>query len=136
MPRLQILIADDDVFLTELLRHKLGGAGHAVEVASDGLAALERAQSGLFDIVVLDGLMPKMDGFEVLRRLQAEPPEPAPAVVMLTALKGETDIVGALRMGAADYLAKPFIPEELIARIERIALMAAASGPARTARRA
>lgn len=133
MPRLQILVADDDVFLTELLRHKLAAAGHAVEVVPDGQLALERARSGIFDVVVLDGLMPKMDGFEVLRRLQAEPPEPAPAVVMLTALKGETDIVGALRMGAADYLAKPFIPEELIARIERIGLMAAATRHARRA---
>ena len=133
MPRLHILVADDDVFLTELLRHKLAAAGHAVEVVLDGHLALERARSGIFDIVVLDGLMPKMDGFEVLRRLQAEPPEPAPAVVMLTALKGETDIVGALRMGAADYLAKPFIPEELIARIERIGLMATATRHARLA---
>lgn len=120
MPRLRILVADDDVFLTELLRHKLQAAGHAVEIASDGLMALDRARAGLFDVVILDGLMPKMDGFEVLRRLNAEPPDPAPAVVMLTALKGESDIVGALRLGAEDYLAKPFMPEELLARIERI----------------
>jgi len=133
MPRLHILVADDHVFLTELLRHKLTGCGHAVEVVADGMEALERARSGQFDVVVLDGLMPKMDGFEVLRRLKADPPDPEPAVVMLTALQGENDIVGALRMGAADYLAKPFIPEELIARIERIGLMATATRHAKRA---
>jgi len=133
MPRLHILVADDHVFLTELLRHKLAIAGHSVEVVADGMQALERARSGLFDVIVLDGLMPKMDGFEVLRRLKADPPDPDPAVVMLTALQGENDIVGALRMGAADYLAKPFIPEELIARIERIGLMATATRPAKRA---
>lgn len=75
MSRLQILVADDDVFLTELLRHKLQAAGHAVEVAADGHCALQRAQTGLFDVVILDGLMPKLDGF-LLRRLNAEPPDP------------------------------------------------------------
>ena len=87
--------------------------------AEDGRQALEAIAEQQPDLIVLDALMPVMDGFEVLRRLQAGRVSDAP-VIMLTALKREQDIVGALQLGAADYLVKPFIPDELSHRVRRL----------------
>lgn len=115
-----ILIADDDPFLRQLLTHKLTTAGYQVTAARDGGEAFHLAQSGRHDLIVLDALMPIMDGFEVLRRLGADKATKSTPVIMLTALKREGDIVGALKLGAADYLIKPFIPDELVARIGRL----------------
>lgn len=115
-----ILIADDDPFLRQLLTHKLTSAGYEVSVAHDGGEALLMAATGVYDLIVLDALMPVADGFEVLRRLRADPGTTDTPIIMLTALKREDDIVGALKLGAADYLVKPFIPDELVARIGRL----------------
>lgn len=116
----RLLIADDDPLLRALLQHRLSADGHdvfAVEHGGDVLAALAEWHP---DLIVLDGMMPVMDGFEILRRLKSgAKPDPTP-IIMLTALKRESDIVGALQQGAADYLVKPFIPEELSERIRRI----------------
>lgn len=120
MPVTRILIADDDAFLRELLVHKLTAAGHQVFVAEDGGSALRQTRELKPDLVVLDGMMPVLDGFEVLRRLRADPATATVSVIMLTSLKREEDIVGALKLGAADYLVKPFIPDELVARIGRL----------------
>jgi DNA-binding response OmpR family regulator len=115
----RILIADDDPLLRSLLVHKLSGEGHQVIVAEDGAEALTAISEQKPDLIVLDALMPVMDGFEVLRRLKAGGGAAAP-VIMLTALKREQDIVGALQLGAADYLVKPFIPDELSERVRRL----------------
>ncbi len=116
----RILIADDDPLLRALLQHKLATEGHQVLVAEHGgeVAALVGDHGP--DLIVLDAMMPVMDGFEVLRRLKTDENTRHIPVVMLTALKREHDVVGALQLGAADYLAKPFIPDELVQRIRRI----------------
>ena len=116
----RVLIADDDPLLRGLLTHKLSAAGYAVIAAEDGRQALDQCRQQRPDLIVLDGMMPIADGFEVLRRLKADPETAGLPVIMLTALRREEDIVGALKLGAADYLVKPFIPDELIARIGRL----------------
>lgn len=120
MPATRILIADDDPFLRELLVHKLSAAGHQVSTAEDGGSALSQARERTHDLIVLDAMMPILDGFEVLRRLRADLATATIPVIMLTSLRREEDIVGALKLGAADYLVKPFIPDELVARIGRL----------------
>ena len=101
--------------------------------AEDGAQALTLIGEQRPDLIVLDALMPVMDGFEVLRRIKAGGVTDAP-VIMLTALKREQDIVGALKLGAADYLVKPFIPDELGHRIRRLLQSDPAEGAARDRR--
>jgi len=115
----RILIADDDPLLRALLVHRLSADGYEILTAEDGAQALAMIRDQRPDLIVLDALMPVMDGFEVLRRLKSGDVTDAP-VIMLTALKREQDIVGALQLGAADYLVKPFIPDELGQRIRRL----------------
>lgn len=115
----RILIADDDPLLRALLVHRLAAEGYDVTTVENGSEALAAIAEQRPDLVVLDALMPVMDGFEVLRRLKAGGLSDAP-VIMLTALKREQDIVGALQLGAADYLVKPFIPDELGQRVKRL----------------
>jgi DNA-binding response OmpR family regulator len=119
MPGSRILIADDDPLLRGLVEHKLSAAGHEIFTAGDGAAAMVEISAQKPHLIVLDAMMPVLDGFEVLRRLKADPETAALPVIMLTALKREQDVVGALQLGAADYLVKPFIPDELVARIRR-----------------
>ena len=116
----RILIADDDSLLRALLQHKLGAVDHQVLVAEHGGEVIAMVRDHGPDLIVLDAMMPGMDGFEVLRRLKAERDLRDVPVIMLTALKRQEDVVGALQLGAADYLAKPFIPDELVERIRRI----------------
>ena len=110
-----VLIADDDALLREILEHKLSMAGYEVTVFEDGRAVLEAARAARPQVVVLDGMMPIIDGFEVLRRMKGDDALRDIPVVMLT----------ALNLGAADYLPKPFDPDELLARLFRIAPVAA-----------
>jgi len=114
-----VLIADDDPLLQELLEYKLEAAGYAVRSVGDGQAALDEIERERPDILLLDAMMPVMDGFEVLRRITAGEGLRDMTVVMLSALKREEDVVSALNLGAMDYLAKPFNPDELIARLHR-----------------
>lgn len=114
---LKILIADDDDILVDLIRFRLSGAGYEVLWAADGEAALEQAKAALPDLIVLDAMMPILTGMEVLVALKLEPTTASIPVIMLTARKGETDIVKAIDAGAADYLTKPFIPNELLSRV-------------------
>lgn len=116
----QILVCDDDDLLVELLEFRLTAKGYNVRVARDGREAVESARQELPDAVVLDAMMPIIDGYEVLRQIREAPHMRHLPVIMLTARKGERDIVEALQLGASDYLAKPFIPEELTARLTRL----------------
>ena len=126
----RILIADDDPLLRALLQHRLGADGHNVIALEDGGDVLRSVAALKPDLIVLDAMMPVVDGFEILRRLKAQPaPDPTP-VIMLTALKRDADIVGALELGAADYLVKPFIPDELSQRIRRVLSASPAQSPA------
>lgn len=113
-----ILIADDDELLSALVQFKLEAVGHTVLVAENGAVALATVERQLPDLIVLDAMMPVLTGSEVLARLKADPRTATVPVIMLTARRGQEDVVTALRGGAADYLTKPFIPEELLVRVE------------------
>lgn len=115
-----VLVCDDDALLVDLLEYRLSTRGFEVVVARDGAEALVRLGEAVPDLIVLDAMMPVMDGHEVLRRIRETESYASIPVVMLTARKQERDIVGALQLGASDYIVKPFIPEELVARISRL----------------
>ncbi len=119
---MRVLVADDDKLLRDLLRYRLEARGWTVEEAADGEQALERlGRAPLPDAVVLDSMMPLVDGPEVLRRLREQPATADLPVLMLTARRGERDVVEALTLGASDYLTKPFLPDELALRLQRLA---------------
>jgi DNA-binding response OmpR family regulator len=115
-----ILVCDDDELLVDLLTYRLEAKGYQVSAARDGGEALERLGTDKPDAVVLDAMMPVIDGFEVLRRIREQAATADLPVVMLSARKQERDIVGALELGANDFVVKPFIPEELLARLARL----------------
>lgn len=112
-----ILIADDDTLLQQLVSHKLMQHDLDTRCVDNGEALLAEVGSELPDLIVLDAMMPMMDGFEALRRLRADAASAAVPVIMLTARRGEADVVAALNLGANDYLVKPFLPEELALRV-------------------
>jgi two-component system response regulator CpxR len=113
----RVLLIDDDVELGALLGEFLGQEGFSVEVEHDGAQGLDRALDGGFDLIVLDVMLPGLDGFEVLRRLRARSRVP---VLMLTARSEDMDRIVGLELGADDYLGKPFNPRELTARARAI----------------
>ena len=118
---IRVLLIDDDRRLHELLETYLSQNGVSLSYAPDGqtgLAALGGAQSGAFDAVLLDVMMPVMDGLEVLRKIRTE--KGAIPVIMLTARGDETDRVVGLELGADDYVPKPFSPRELLARLRAV----------------
>ncbi len=113
----QILIIDDDVALCELVTEYLEPLGFQIESVHRGDAGVERALAGQYALVVLDVMLPGLNGFEVLRRIRAESRIP---VLMLTARGDDVDRIVGLEVGADDYLPKPFNPRELTARIRAI----------------
>jgi DNA-binding response OmpR family regulator len=125
-----ILIIEDDARLAEMVSDYLGEAGFRVSVVDEGQAGLARLTREPYDALVLDLMLPDMDGLEVCRRLRAQSDTP---VLMLTARGDTMDRVVGLEMGADDYLPKPFEPRELLARLRAI-LRRRQSGPANTLR--
>ena len=113
----RILAVDDEKRILTFLKSKLKASGYDVITASNGKEALELAQAQQPDLIVLDIVMPKMDGIETLRELRGFSLVP---VIMLSAKGADTDKIKGLSLGADDYLAKPFNPDELVARIEAI----------------
>lgn len=113
----RVLLIDDDARLTDAVSSFLDHAGYSVEVANDGVSGIDRFHRYRPDIVVLDVMMPGMDGWEVCRRLRETSRTP---IIMLTARSAEADRVLGLRMGADDYVGKPFSLKELEARIEAV----------------
>ena len=113
----RVLVIDDDVELCKLVTRYLVQEGFQIETVNDGAAGVERALSGNYALIVLDVMMPGVNGFDVLRRIRAESRLP---VLMLTAKGDALDRVLGLEMGADDYLPKPFNPQELAARIRAI----------------
>jgi len=111
------LIIDDDQRLGAMLSDYLRGAGFAVEARLDGRGGLAEAARHPYDVVILDLMLPDMDGFELCRRLRTTSNVP---IVMLTARGEETDRIVGLELGADDYLPKPFSPRELLARIRAV----------------
>jgi two-component system KDP operon response regulator KdpE len=114
---LRILIVDDEERILNFLSTKLKALGYGVLTASNGLEALEQAQAQEPDLIVLDLIMPKMDGFETLKELRSFSSVP---VIILSAKGADVDKIKGLGLGADDYLQKPFNPDELVARIEAI----------------
>ncbi|PLX91697.1 MAG: DNA-binding response regulator [Desulfuromonas sp.] len=112
-----ILVIDDDIELGELLQDYLGAEGFRVDVVSDGESGAEQALSGSYSQVVLDVMLPRLNGFDVLRRIRQSSSVP---VIMLTARGDDIDRIVGLELGADDYLPKPFNPRELVARIRSI----------------
>ena len=111
----KILIVEDEVALQETLAYNLKKEGYSVETTADGRSALEVARKSKPDLIVLDIMLPEMDGFEVARILRKEM---SAAILMLTARDDEIDRVVGLEVGADDYLTKPFSMRELVARVK------------------
>ena len=125
-PRRRVLVVDDDPTVAEVVAGYLDRAGFAVDRAADGPTAVSRAAAVRPDLVVLDLMLPGMDGLEVCRRIREDGPLP---VVMLTARGDEDDRILGLEVGADDYVTKPFSPRELVLRVESV-LRRAGSPPA------
>ncbi|TQN30963.1 DNA-binding response OmpR family regulator [Haloactinospora alba] len=113
----RVLVVDDDPTVAEIVTGYLDSAGYTVDRAADGNTALERAEAHWPDMVVLDLMLPGMDGLEVCRLLRGRGPVP---VVMLTARGEEDDRILGLEVGADDYVTKPFSPRELVLRVESV----------------
>jgi DNA-binding response OmpR family regulator len=121
-----VLVVDDDVMVSDVVRRYLERAGYAVVLADDGPTALAAFREHRPDLVVLDLMLPGIDGLEVCRRMRAVASDLP--VVMLTALGTESDRVLGLELGADDYVTKPFSPRELVLRVQSV-LRRAAPGP-------
>jgi DNA-binding response OmpR family regulator len=124
----KVLVVDDDPIVRDVLERYLSREGFAVTCAGDGATALDACSVATPDLIVLDLMLPRIDGLEVFRRLrQAEHP---PAVIMLTARGQETDRIVGLDSGADDYVAKPFSPREIVARCRAVLRRTRAAKPA------
>lgn len=117
MKRFRVLVVDDDPRIVKFLTVRLGASGYQVLAASNGLKAIEEVQAQEPDLVVLDVVMPGLDGFETLKQIRVLSSVP---VIILSAKETSTDRIKGLELGADDYLVKPFSPEELVARIEAV----------------
>ena len=120
-----ILVADDEKHIVQLIKLYLSNEGYQVETAADGQEALEKARRLRPDLMVLDLMMPRMDGWEVCRRLRKESNVP---VIMLTARTDDVDKIVGLELGADDYVTKPFNPRELVARVKAVLRRAQSQG--------
>ncbi|WP_028587047.1 response regulator transcription factor [Desulfocurvus vexinensis] len=122
-----ILVVDDDEELCGLLAEYLGPEGFVVRAVHDGATGLTEALSGRYALAILDVMLPGANGFEVLHRIREASPLP---VIMLTARGDDVDRIVGLEIGADDYLAKPFLPRELVARMRAVLRRARADAPA------
>ncbi|MCX7748360.1 MAG: response regulator transcription factor [Clostridia bacterium] len=111
----KILIIEDELSIAELERDYLEINGYAVEIAKDGETGLKKAKSGYFDLILLDLMLPKVDGFEICRQIRNEINIP---ILMVSARKEDIDKIRGLGLGADDYITKPFNPGELVARVK------------------
>jgi two-component system alkaline phosphatase synthesis response regulator PhoP len=114
----KILVVDDETYIVELVKFNLEKENYQVIEAYDGLAALEAVELHCPDLVILDIMLPRMDGLEVCRYLKQNPKYSSIPIIMLTAKGEEVDTVLGLEMGADDYIKKPFSPREMIARVK------------------
>jgi two-component system KDP operon response regulator KdpE len=117
MKQCRILVVEDDERILNFLRSKLKASGYEVSTANDGVQGLEQAQAQEPNLIVLDLLMPKMSGLDMLKELRSFSSIP---VIILTAKGDDIDKIKGFQLGADDYLTKPFNPDELIARIEAV----------------
>ena len=120
MARESVLVVDDERDILELVKYNLDKEGYRVTVVATGEDALAAARAKLPDIVILDLMLPGVDGLEVCRRLKGDPRTRGVPIVMLTAKGDEADVVTGLELGASDYVTKPFSPRVLTARIRAV----------------
>lgn len=124
----RILVVEDDKTVAEVVSRYLAREGYEVEHVGDGAVALARVQTAMPDLIVLDLMLPGVDGREVCRRVRAVSDVP---IIMLTALGDTGDRIAGLEIGADDYLAKPFSPRELVARVKNVLKRAGGGTPER-----
>ncbi len=115
---MKILIVEDDLRLARALAHILVESHHEVDIVGDGASGLEWAESGMYDVIILDVMLPKMDGFEVVAELRRE--NVSTPVLLLTARDAVSDKITGLDSGADDYMTKPFSPAELMAHLRML----------------
>jgi DNA-binding response OmpR family regulator len=116
----RILAVDDERVTARLMEHHLTRAGYEVALAHDGAEALEKVREGPPDLIILDVMMPKLDGFEVLRRLKDDPATESIPVIMLTAKSEADDALQGYDCGAQWYLGKPFDPDVLLSYVRNV----------------
>lgn len=116
----KILIVEDEEDVMELIRYNLAKEGFNCDAAYNGQEALKKAQATLPDLVLLDLMLPEVDGLEVCKRLKSSPQTEHIPIVMVTAKSDEADIITGLELGADDYITKPFSPKVLVARVRAV----------------
>src|SRR5271163_1222717 len=116
----RILVVDDEPEAVELIEFNLKQSGYTVNTAGDGAEALKKARSQTPDLIVLDVMLPEMDGFEICKSLRLDSGTAKIPIIMLTAKAAEIDRVLGLELGADDYLTKPFSPRELVLRVKKV----------------
>jgi DNA-binding response OmpR family regulator len=130
MDATRILVVDDEPIVREVLARYLEREGYTVEVAEDGERAIERYEATAPDLVLLDLMLPRIDGLEVFRRMRDNGRDTrAAAVIMLTAKGDEADRIVGLELGADDYVTKPFSPREVVARVRAVLRRGAGATP-------
>lgn len=122
----KILVVDDEPSIVELVSYNLKAAGYTVTTASDGMEALSMLESDPPDLVLLDVMLPELDGFSVCQRIRKTHSVP---IIMLTARGGEADKIWGLEIGADDYITKPFSPKEMLARVKAVLRRREGDGP-------
>ncbi|HSQ60245.1 MAG TPA: response regulator [Acidobacteriota bacterium] len=120
MPKGRILVVDDEIYIVHILDFSLGMEGYEVLTALDGEQALERVRSEKPDLVVLDIMMPKLDGYEVCRAIKSDPATRNTPVILLSAKGRNVDQKMGFDVGADDYITKPFSPRKLVERINSL----------------
>ncbi len=115
----KVLVVDDEEDVLDLVSYNLTQAGFVVETALDGADGLRKARSATPDLILLDLMLPEMDGLEVCKLLRRDPKTSAIPIIMLTARAGEIDRIIGLELGATDYVTKPFSPRELVLRVKK-----------------
>ena len=120
MAKGRILVVDDEIYIVHILDFSLGMEGYEVLTALDGEQALEKARAEKPDLIVLDIMMPKLDGYETCKRLKADPETKDVPVILLSAKGRNVDQKVGFEMGADDYITKPFSPRKLVERINAI----------------
>jgi phosphate regulon transcriptional regulator PhoB len=123
----KVLIVEDETDIAELVSYNLGRQGFETEIARTGSEGLDMARKGRYDLIVLDLMLPGMDGLEVCRAVRQHVPTKNIPIIMLTAKSEETDKIVGLELGADDYMTKPFSPKELVARVRAVLRRAPAS---------
>ena len=116
----KILVIEDEKDIQDLLQHYLKREGYGVEIAKDGEAGLRKASKERFDLILLDLMLPQVDGLEICRSLRSRPQTADLPIIMITAKAEEADRIVGLELGADDYITKPFSPREVLARVKAL----------------